>query len=175
MEVDHRIQAILASGIKIPPMPAILLRLNTLLRDPDAGPIELAALIRDDGALTGAVFRVVGSPVFGLHAKIHNLPHAIALLGMKNTAALLHSELLRSTLSDPQHALALERLWRRGAAIAERCVAIVKLAVPPRHQPGCRIHAGHVPRLRPGVAVQTISRLCRSAEYKRTLAGYSGT
>jgi HD-like signal output (HDOD) protein len=127
MEGDQRIQAILASGIKIPPMPSILLRLNTLLRDPDAGPGELAAMIRDDGALTGAVFRVVGSPVFGLHARINNLPHAIALLGMKNTAALLQSELLRNTLSDPQHALALERLWRRGSAIAERCVAIVKL------------------------------------------------
>ena len=127
-ETDHRIQAILASGIKIPPMPDKLIRLNALLRDPDAGPAELAALLRDDGALSGAIFRVVGSPVFGLRAKVDSLPRAIALLGMKNTAALLHSEVLRAAMSDPQHARALEHLWHRGTALAEVCVAIVKKA-----------------------------------------------
>ncbi len=127
-ETDHRIQAILASGIKIPPMPEILLCLNNLLRDTDAGPQELAALIRNDGALSGAVFRVVGSPVFGLRAKVDSLPRAIALLGMKNTAALLRSEVLRAALSDPLHAKALQHLWNRGAAVAELCVAIVKQA-----------------------------------------------
>jgi HD-like signal output (HDOD) protein len=127
-EHDPRIQAILASGIKIPPMPEILMRLNALLRDPDAGPAELAALIRDDGALSGAVFRIVGSPVFGLRTKVDSLPRAIALLGMKNTAALLHSEVLRSALSDPQHAKALQLLWNRGASIAELCILIVKKA-----------------------------------------------
>jgi HD-like signal output (HDOD) protein len=127
-ENDHRIQAILASGIKIPPMPEMLIRLNALLRDPDAGPAELAALIRHDGALSGAIFRVVGSPVFGLRTKVDSLPRAIALLGMKNTAALLHSEVLRAALSDAQHTRALEHLWNRGAAIAEFCIAVVKKA-----------------------------------------------
>lgn len=127
-ESDHRIQAILASGIKIPPMPAILLRLNNLLRDPDAGPAELAALIRDDGALSGAVFRVVGSPVFGLRAKVDSLPRAISLLGMTNTGALLRSEALRAALSDPLHAKALEHLWNRSARIAELSVVAVKKA-----------------------------------------------
>jgi HD-like signal output (HDOD) protein len=128
MHEEQRIQAILASGIKIPPMPEVLLRLNRLLRDPDAGPAELAALIGNDGALSGAVFRLVGSPVFGLRAKVDSLPRAIALLGMKNTAALLHSESMRAALSDPQHAKALHSLWNRGAAIAELCVIAVNKA-----------------------------------------------
>jgi HD-like signal output (HDOD) protein len=125
---DHRIQAILASGIKIPPMPEILLRLNRLLSNPETGPTELASLIRDDGALSGAVFRVVGSPVFGLHAKVDSLQRAIALLGMRNAAALLRNETLRSALSDPLHAKALQSLWNRSELIAERCVLIVKTA-----------------------------------------------
>jgi HD-like signal output (HDOD) protein len=121
-ESDPRIQAILASGIKIPPMPQVLLSLNGLLNDADAGPVELAELIHGDGALSGAVFRVVGSPVFGLHTRVTSLPHAISMLGMKNTAALLHSEILRSSLHDAQHAAALNRLWQRSTAIAEICV-----------------------------------------------------
>jgi len=127
-DADHRIQAILASGIKIPPMPETLLRLNHLLHDPDAGPNELAALIRDDGALCGAIFRVVGSPVFGLRTKVDSLPRAISLLGMTNTGALLRSEALRAALSDPLHTKALERLWSRSTSIAELCVVAVKKA-----------------------------------------------
>lgn len=128
MQDDQRIQAIIASGIKIPPMPEVLLRLNRLLRDPDAGPAELAALIGNDGALSGAVFRLVGSPVFGLRTKVDSLPRAIALLGMTNTAALLHSESLRAALSDPLHAKAMHSLWNRSAAIAELCVVAVHKA-----------------------------------------------
>ncbi len=126
MESDQRIQAILASGIKIPPMPEIFLRLNTLLHDADAGPVELAALVRDDGALSGAIFRVVGSPVFGLHAKVDSLPRAISLLGIRNTAALVRSEALRAALGDARHARALQQLWNRGAAIAALCVLAAK-------------------------------------------------
>jgi HD-like signal output (HDOD) protein len=125
---DHRIQAILASGIKIPPMPEVLIHLNALLRDEDAGPKELAELIRHDGALSGAVFRVVGSPVFGLRTKVDSLPRAISMLGMKNAGALLRSEALRAALSDPQHAKALQHLWTRSAAVAEYCVIAVKKA-----------------------------------------------
>lgn len=130
METDPRIQAILASGIKIPPMPEILLRLNRLLNDPDAGPADLAGLIRNDGALCGAVFRVIGSPVFGLHAKVDSLPRAISLLGMRNAAALLRSEVLRGALSDPQHAKALQHLWNRSTAIAELCALAAKTLRP---------------------------------------------
>lgn len=125
---DHRIQAILASGIKIPPMPEILIQLNTLLRDPEAGPKELAELIRNDGALSGSVFRVVGSPVFGLRTKVDSLPRAISILGMKSAGALLRSEALRAALSDPQHAKALQHLWARSATIAELCVIAVRKA-----------------------------------------------
>lgn len=128
METDHRIRAILASGIKIPPIPAVLIHLNALLRHPDAGPTELAELICNDGALSGAIFRVVGSPVFGLRAKVNSLPRAISLLGMKNTGALLRSETMRAALSDPQHAQALQHLWGRSTALAERCINVVKKA-----------------------------------------------
>ncbi len=125
---ERRIQAILASGIKIPPMPAVLMGLEKVLRDEDAGPAELADLIAHDGALSGAVFRVVSSPVFGLRSKVETLPRAVALLGMRNTAALIRSETLRATLSDPEHAKAFELLWKRSAAVAELCVIAVKKA-----------------------------------------------
>lgn len=127
-EEDRRIQAILASGVKIPPVPAMLARLEALLHEPDAGPNELARLIAHDGALSGAVFRVVGSPVFGLRAKVDNLGRAVSLLGMRNAAAILRSEAMHAALGDPEHAQALAYLWRRSSAVAELSVLAAKTA-----------------------------------------------
>lgn len=118
-EDERLIQAVLASGIHIPPMPDILLRLNAVLRDEDAGPQQLASLIEHDGALSGAVFRLVGSPVFGLRVRVNSVEKAIAVLGMRNAASLVRNQTLRGMLHDPTHAHALEALWARCSRIAD--------------------------------------------------------
>jgi HD-like signal output (HDOD) protein len=123
---ERLIQAILSSGVKIPPMPAILLRLNEVLRDEDAGPRELAALISQDGAPSGAVFRLVGSPVFGLRQRVETVEKAITVLGMRNASALIRTEILRGALHDPEHAHALEALWGRSGAIADLAMVALK-------------------------------------------------
>lgn len=116
---DRLIQAVLASGVRIPPMPEILLNLNILLRDDDAGPRELASLISRDGALCGALFRLAASPVFGLRAKVDNVEKAVTVLGMRNAAAVVRSEALRSALHDPANVHALEALWTHSTAVAD--------------------------------------------------------
>jgi HD-like signal output (HDOD) protein len=125
-----RIQAILASGIKIPPIPEVLLKVQSLLRDPDAGIAEIAQLIRQDGALSGAVFRVVGSPVFGLRTKVETVERAVTLLGTPPTLAILRGIALRNALGDATHNAALEALWSRGSAIAAYCMATARLLKP---------------------------------------------
>ena len=121
-----RIQAILASGIKIPPIPEVLLKVQSLLKDPDVGGAEVAKLIRLDGALSGAVFRVVGSPVFGLRAKVETLEHAVAILGIPPTLAILRGLSLRNAFADPASQAALENLWQRSTQIALIAMALAK-------------------------------------------------
>jgi len=116
---DRLIQAVLASGVRIPPVPEILLNLNLLLRDDDAGPRELGALIGRDGALSGAVFRLAGSPVFGQRARVDSVEKAVTVLGLRNAAAVLRSEALRGAMHDAASARALEALWTHCTAIAE--------------------------------------------------------
>ena len=123
---ERLIQAVLASGVRIPPMPEILLGLNALLADPDAGPRELAGLISRDGAISGAIFRLVASPVFGLRAKVDTVEKAISLLGMRNASAVVRSEALRGALHDPAHSRALEAIWGRGGAVADLAVLALK-------------------------------------------------
>jgi len=123
---ERLIQAVLASGVRIPPMPEVLLGLNALLADPDAGPRELARLVGRDGAICGALFRLVASPVFGLRAKVDTVEKAVTLLGMRNASAVVRSEALRGALHDPAHARALEAIWGRGAGVADFAVLALK-------------------------------------------------
>ncbi len=123
---DRLIQAVLASGVRIPPMPEVLLNLNLLLRDDDAGPRDLAGLIGRDGALSGAVFRLAGSPVFGLRAKVDTVEKAVTVLGMRNAGAVVRSEALRAAMHDPASARALEALWTHSGAIADLCTLALK-------------------------------------------------
>lgn len=129
---DHnpRIQAILASGIKIPPLPEVLIKIQTLLAHPDAGVADVAKLIRQDGALSGAVFRVVGSPVFGLRTKVETVERAVSLLGIPPTLAILRGISLRAALGGDAHNAALEALWNRSGQIAQYAMASTKRLQP---------------------------------------------
>jgi len=136
---ERLIQAVLASGVRIPPMPEILLGLNLLLWDEDAGPRELAGLIGRDGALSGAVFRLAGSPVFGLRAKVDTVEKAVTVLGIRSASAIVFSEALRGALHDPAHAQALEALWAHSAAIAD----LATLALKTGHARGIQADAAY--------------------------------
>lgn len=125
-----RIQAILASGIKIPPLPDVLMKIQAMLQDPDVGSNDVAQLIRQDGALSGAVFRVVGSPVFGLHTKVETVERAVTLLGIPPTLAILRGISLRAALGGDAHNAVLESLWQRSGQIAQYAMACVKQLRP---------------------------------------------
>jgi len=120
------IEAILASGVKIPPIPEVLLKLNTMLHDPDAGPRQLADIVRHDGASSGALFRLAASPVFGLRARVDTVDKAATVLGMKNAVATVRGAALRAALQSPEHARALEAVWARSNAIAEQSLAALR-------------------------------------------------
>ncbi|HNA29764.1 MAG TPA: HDOD domain-containing protein [Thiobacillaceae bacterium] len=123
---DQLIRAILSSGVRIPPMPEVLHGLRALLSDPDAGPRELAGLVARDGALCGALFRLVASPVFGLRTRVDKVEKAITLLGMRNASAVVRCESLRGAFHDPAHGQAMEALWGRGSAVADFSVLALK-------------------------------------------------
>lgn len=122
---DHRlVEAVLASGIRIPSMPVALQGLASLRADPDAGPREFAALINKDMALAGAIFRVANSPVFHRGIKVDTIEKAVAVLGLKYTEAVVTSEAMRHALDDPGSAQAMKVLWDHLSAVADLCVRI---------------------------------------------------
>jgi HD-like signal output (HDOD) protein len=124
------VDAILASGVKIPAMPSALLDVVALLKDGNAGPREFAAKISTDPALAGALFRVAGSPVLGLRKKVDSLEKAVTVLGLRTTVAVVRSEALHNVLNDPGLAAVMNPLWRRMNDVAELVTATVRLVRP---------------------------------------------
>ncbi len=127
---DRLIDAILASGVKIPPMPAVLGELLALIGRDDVGPREWAARVGRDPALAGAVFRVAGSPVLGLRVKVTSLERAILLLGIRTTIAVVRGEALRSAFDTPGLTAVLDALWTRMNVVAEIVLACHRLLRP---------------------------------------------
>jgi HD-like signal output (HDOD) protein len=127
-EIDdfHLIESILASGLTIPPMPALLLNILALEGNENAGARDFAALIKRDPDLAGAVFRVVGSPLLGLRAKVTSLEHAITLLGIRTTLAVVRSEGLRGALVDPGLAPMMARFWGRMNTVADVVLGLAR-------------------------------------------------
>ena len=120
------IESILATGVTIPPMPAVLLNVLALQADDNAGPREYAALISRDPDLAGAIFRVVGSPLLGLRVRVTSLDQAITILGTRATVAVVRSEGLRGALNDPNLAPVMARFWQRMNTVADVVLALVR-------------------------------------------------
>lgn len=120
------IESILASGVKIPPMPAVMVEFMALEQAPDVPMDKYCAILNRDAALTGALFRVANSPVFGL-GRVDNLSRALTAIGIKNAAAIVRSESMRRALSDPRYMAFMSMLWDRLDTIASLSLRITKL------------------------------------------------
>lgn len=116
---DHLVEAVLISGIVLPPYPNTLEKIDLLLKKDDFLTRELAALIEHDASLTAALMRVANSPVFGLTKSVTNIEQSISILGLRRLHAILRSELLRDAMSDYGNPRLITYLWNRFNKIAE--------------------------------------------------------
>jgi HD-like signal output (HDOD) protein len=125
---DIAIESILASGIKLPPRPDVLVDLEYLSVDPESEPAHYAQIIARDPMLAGAMFRVANSPIFSLSSSVDTLERAVFQIGTKNTMSVVRSECLRKALSEDFDNPVLEALWQRQMSIAELAVRAAKAA-----------------------------------------------
>jgi HD-like signal output (HDOD) protein len=125
---DIAIESILASGLKFPPRPDVLLELEYLNVDPTSDPAEYARIISNDPMLAGAMFRVANSPIFSLSSHVETLERAVLQIGTKNTMSVVRSESLRKALVDDFDNPLIEALWQRQLSVAELAVRAAKAA-----------------------------------------------
>jgi HD-like signal output (HDOD) protein len=115
---DPLLDAVLASGVKLPTLGGNLARLHALASDDNASPIELASAISKDPALTGEFIRVANSPVFRTRTPARSVRAAIAFLGRTKTLAIITSNALRAQL-DGVSRREVAAVWSTSAAVAD--------------------------------------------------------
>src|SRR3990172_11077840 len=83
------IKRIQSDQLFLPTMPAVVTRVLELLRDPDAGMKEVAALLEKDPVLAARTLRMATSAAFAAGSKKVTLQEALARLGTKSLKSLL--------------------------------------------------------------------------------------
>ena len=115
---DPLLDAVLASGVKLPTLNGNLARLHALAANDDANPNELALLIGKDPALTGEFIRVANSPVFRTRTPAKSVKAAITFLGRTKSLAIITSNALRSNFTGVSSPT-VQHIWAVSSAVAD--------------------------------------------------------
>lgn len=118
--MESRLGPVELSSIRIPSLPDVVARLQTMLADPEVGLAELGAVVATDPPLAARVLRTANSAVYGLREPIQTVPRAAAVLGVGTLRNLVLQVCLVDAFAHlaADEAAGLERLWRHSIAAA---------------------------------------------------------
>lgn len=88
----------LLDGFELPSFPEAVLRVMSLLRQPESSTREIVALLEMDPGMHAKVLKTVNSASFGLAAEVTSVQHAVGLLGRSRLEAIVVSIAVHATL-----------------------------------------------------------------------------
>lgn len=120
---------------KLPAFSPTVVRLSSLVNDPESGPGEFEAVVEPDMALTANLLRMANSAYFGLSRRIGSVREAITLLGVRRVFELGAMAAVDAVVPDtlPGYGIDASVFWSHSVAvavIAERLSKERKLATP---------------------------------------------
>ncbi|NPA49473.1 MAG: HDOD domain-containing protein [Thermodesulfobacteria bacterium] len=89
-------------NFRVPSLPDIVVKLLTLLRDPEASAPEVASLLSYDPGLASQILQMVNSAHIGLRSPVSNLSQAVNILGLKQIETLVVSYGVTKIVKDPK-------------------------------------------------------------------------
>lgn len=82
----------------LPTLPAVAVKVNTLLNDPSSSACDLASVIEKDQSITAKILKLVNSAQYNLSHKVNNVTQAISLLGYRNISYIVMTIAVFDTL-----------------------------------------------------------------------------
>ncbi len=104
----------------IPTLPAVAMRVNELINDPNSSSAEIAEVLKKDQVLTAKVLRLVNSSYYAIPGGVTDVQRALAFLGYNTLAQLVLGVSVFSlfkALDDAQEFTMLD-FWRHALATA---------------------------------------------------------
>jgi len=121
---------------QLPVLPELSLRILRLLKNPEFGMGDLAALVREDPVLAVAIMKQANSVAFGGLHPIKDLNSACSRLGMKTVANTVQVVANRNLFITGDQRLKdnMERLWRHSLATAHCAGQIARVTLAPNQE-----------------------------------------
>ncbi|GEM_PF-1480194 len=118
---------------RLPALRPSTLRLLSISVDSDTAMTEFEAVFKSDPVLAADLLILANSPAFGVRATVHNIRHAIALLGIERIRSLAFAVAVKGYLRTGRWSDAMQISWRHSiatAVIAESLGAAEQSSVP---------------------------------------------
>jgi len=116
------LKKLLDSGIALPAQPKIMLEMERMIHKPKVNLGAIAKLVSKDPALTAIIFKIIGSPIYGLRKPIDSVEKAISVIGLSQMSNIVKSAALRQSIGGAESFY--EWFWERSGDIAQLCSII---------------------------------------------------
>jgi putative nucleotidyltransferase with HDIG domain len=104
----------------LPPMPAVIIKIQQLLFDPNSTAQQVADFIESDQAIAAKVLKMANSTYYGMSGKVSSVHHAAVILGFKALGELCtiaaFSDFMGNKL--PGYGYHSDELWKHSLAVA---------------------------------------------------------
>jgi len=112
------IEQLIESSGELGSLPAVIMRVNQALDDPDVSGAKVGRIVNEDPALTASLLKLVNSPFYGLTSTIDTVFRAIALIGFQELRQLvLTSHALKTFNNMPNELVSMPIFWQRSLSI----------------------------------------------------------
>jgi HD-like signal output (HDOD) protein len=117
---------LLGDKFSIPTLPDIVLQVDALVRDPEAGIQEIGALIAQDAPLSTRVLKLANSAYYGLARRCASAEHACSVLGVRTLRNIVTQVAVFQAFDHLQGRFDLRPLWDHAQQTAKLCSHIVE-------------------------------------------------
>ncbi len=122
----------------LPPFHSVANLVLALSGDPEVDLKELAAVMEEDPAFAAEILLLANSALFGFPSRMHDLAHAVTILGLDRIRALAVTVAMRSFVENG--GALIHRSWRHSAA----CAIISETIAPALRVPKERGYTGGI-------------------------------
>ena len=118
LESGARRSAVIARLSKLPPFHPAAVKLLAISASADSEVGDFERAFGSDPVLASDLLQVANSPLFGFRSRVHNLRHAIALLGLDAVSSLAVTIAMGSYVRSGKSRHAVQTVWAHSLATA---------------------------------------------------------
>lgn len=125
IEEQQALDRLVASGIRIPPQPRVLIELRDKIATGDYSVRSISRIIGQDPGLVAMLFKASRSPVFSRGRKFDKLDQVLQVIGIKQTYTLVQAIALSTAIGNSTRK-AFEVFWARSGEVAQLAAMIAE-------------------------------------------------